>query len=200
MGVSTNYMALHKTPSSMLKESLNESLEAARLCVYYRKSDEKWGDYATGGCLGFPSAIILFSIIDTIGSYFRKDKQFTVNIDNKKYSIHGEGWEHFKILNSKYFRQSLSLDFIKTLYQKFRNSVTHNSVLGQNAIMFLDEIRAEPISYQSKAFATTIDEKGDKIYLVSITELYKMCEYAVMEFNKDIDIVVPNSRQGSKFH
>jgi hypothetical protein len=66
--------------------------------------------------------------------------------------------------------------------------------------MFLDEMQAEPISYQSRAFATTIDEKGDKIYLISITELYKLCEYAVKEFNKDIDIVVPNSKQGSKFH
>jgi len=101
----------------MLKESLSESLEAAKYCTYYKKTDEKWGDYKTGGCLGFPGAIILFSIIDTIGSYFRKDKQFKIRIDNKDYSINADGWEHFKILNSKYFRQSLSLDFIKALYR-----------------------------------------------------------------------------------
>lgn len=194
-------MALHKTPNSMLKESLSESIEAAKFCVYYRKTGEKWGSYATNGCLGFPAAIILFSIIDTIGSYFRKDKQFIVYIDNNKHSINGEGWEHFKILNSKYFmQQSLSLDFIKALYQKFRNSLTHNSVLGQNAIMFPDEMPVDSNLFHSKAFATTIDKKADKIYLISITELYKLCEYAVEEFNKDIDIVVPNSRQGSKFH
>ena len=76
-------MAIHETPSSMLKESLDETLDAAKYCVEYKKLDKKWGEFATGGCLGYPSAILLFSLIDSIGSYFRKNKTFEVLIDSK---------------------------------------------------------------------------------------------------------------------
>lgn len=193
-------MALHISPASMLKESLIESVEAAKFCVQYRKIEDKWGHFKTGGCLGFPSAIILFSIIDTIGSYYRKNKELKIIIDDKSHHINGDGWEHFKILNSKYFNQTLSLDFIKTLYQKFRNSVTHNLVLGQNAIMVLGELGTEHKGTYSKAFATAFDQQGDLIYLISVTELFKLCENAVSEFSNDIDRVVPKSKQGSKFH
>jgi hypothetical protein len=193
-------MALHSTPSSMLKESLIESLEAAKFCANYRKTDEKWGEYQTGGCLGYPSAILLFSIIDSIGSYYRKNKDFKVIIDHEKYSIDGEGWEHFKILNSKYFNQSLSLTFIKTLYQKYRNYVIHNSVLGRNAIMVMDEINPKHSSYQSSTFATSNNDLGEQVYIISIVGLLKLCEFAIAEFIRDIDTIVPNSKQGSKFH
>jgi hypothetical protein len=196
-------MALHRTPSSMLKESLDESLEAAKLCINYKKTDSKWGDYATGGCLGFPAAVLLFSIIDSIGSYYRKNTDFKITIDGKSSSINAEGWEHFKILNSKYFKRSLSLHFIKALYQGFRSKLTHNSVLGRNTQMFpgqINDLYMDNISYQSKGFATSKNEKNETIYLVSLSELLIYCESAVALFKTDIDTIVPLSKQGHKFH
>ena len=77
-------MAVHKIPSSMLKESLPETLKAATFCSEYRKTDDTWGDYKTGGCLGYPAAILLFSIIDSIGSYFRHNKNLTILMGSKK--------------------------------------------------------------------------------------------------------------------
>src|ERR1700731_758955 len=129
-------MAIHINTSSMLKESLDESIEAARYCVYYSKTDQKGEKFKTGGCLGYPAGILLFSVIDTIGSYFRKDNNVIIEIDGKKSAINATGWEHFKILNSKYFNQSLPSNYIKELYNKFRSSLTHNSVLGKKAIMY----------------------------------------------------------------
>lgn len=93
-------MAIHDSPASMLKESLIEILDAAKYCSDYRKNDEKWGIYKTGGCLGFPAGILLFSIIDSIGSYFRKDKKFKIMIDGHEETIDSDGFQHFKILNS----------------------------------------------------------------------------------------------------
>jgi hypothetical protein len=106
-------MALHDTPASMLKESLNESLTVAEYCLAYRKND--------GGCLGYPAAMILFSIVDTIGSYFRKNKNLRILIDGKTRFIDSDGYKHFFILNSPYFEQHLSEKVIKTLYIKFRS-------------------------------------------------------------------------------
>jgi hypothetical protein len=84
-------MAYHPSPSSMLKESLDETLFAAKMCVEYRKTDAIWGEFQSNGCLGFPSAVLLFSIIDTIGSYYRKTVDFKIIIDGKSEMIDLEG-------------------------------------------------------------------------------------------------------------
>lgn len=191
-------MAKHDSPASMLKESLDESLEAARFCADYKKTDKKWGEFSTGGCLGYPSAILLFSLVDTIGSYFRKDKSFVIMINGKPETIDGLDWEHFKILNSKYFNQNLSAEFIQQLYRKFRSCLTHNSVLGSDTLMFPDNTAINP-KIQDQAFIIGHDESGKIIYAISIKELWNLCSRAVDLFKKDIDIIVPKSRQGKNF-
>ena len=134
-------MALHERPSSMLKESLYEYLEAAKFCCHYQKDDPKWGPFQGKGCLGYPGGVLLFSIVDSIGNYFRGNQSFKVKIDGKAVFISGEGSEHFKILNSKYFGQDLTQEFIKALYNKFRNKLSHNSVLGKNAYLIPDNTK-----------------------------------------------------------
>lgn len=191
-------MALHDTPSSMLKESLDETLEAAKYCVEYTKTDKKWGEFATGGCLGYPAAILLFSIIDSIGSYFRKNDTIDIVIDGKKEKINATGWEHFKILNSKYFNQSLSKDFIIKLYNKFRSCLTHNSVLGSETLMIPNN-RFIDSNVQNQAFGVTKDAHGNVINVISIKELWDLCQNAVLLFKNDIDTIVPNSKQGKGF-
>ena len=50
------------------------------------------------------------------------------------------------------------------------------------------------------AFAMGKDDKGNNVHLLFIKELYHLCENAVSEFKKDIDAVVPASKQGKIFH
>lgn len=190
-------MALHTTPASMLKESLDETLEAAKFCADYKKTDEKWGEFATGGCLGYPGAILLFSLVDTIGSYFRKNNDFKVLIDGKQESINAAGWEHFKILNSKYFNQSLSKQSLKLLYEKSRSCLTHNSVLGSNIVMVPDNTAIQPET-NGKAFIP-IDANSKMIHIISIKEFWELSKSAVEMFKKDIDTIVPESKQGKNF-
>lgn len=188
-------MATHPTSASMLKESLPEFLEVAKYCADYIKTDEKWGNFKTGGCLGYPGAVILFSIIDSIGSYYRKNREFKITVDSKETFITGEGNEHFKILNSKYFNQNLPMDFIKKLYVEFRNRLTHNNVLGKDVLMIPNN-ESVNLGLINNAFFTLNHEDGKIEYGLSIKELTDLCEKAITEFIKDIDIVVPNSRQG----
>ena len=186
-------MALHKIPASMLKESLDEYIEASAFCVQYKKTEVKFAPYNTGGCLGYPAGVLLFSTIDTLGSYFRGTKGFKVMIDSKMSSINGEGSEHFKILNSKYFDQKLSEKFIQQLYNSYRNKLTHNSVLGKNALM-------HPCNPNNNAaFHATNNSDGSVIYHIFIKELWQLCKNAVEEFKKDIDCIVPTSKQGKEF-
>jgi hypothetical protein len=225
-------MAIHSQPSTMLKESLKESLEAAKYCSQYQKKDSKWGDYNTGGCLGYPAAILLFSIIDSIGSYFRKNQDFKILIDSKMTTIDSEGWQHFKILNSKYFNQNLSEKSIKTIYSKSRSNLIHNLVLGKNQFLTMNNeswnngllITGTTVDNGLTQTSSNINNIGDKTgttapsstiisgqafaiendtetnMIVSIEELCKLCETAINEFFKDIDNVVPNSKQGKYFN
>lgn len=184
----------------MLKESLDELLEAAKFCTDYRKTDTRWGQYNTGGCLGYPAGVLLFSIVDAIGSYYRKNSTLKILVDSNPQTINADGWEHFKILNSKYFNQTLSTDFLKALYNKFRSSLTHNSVLGKDTLMFPSNESITNQNIGDAAFAIGKDDKGNNVYMIFIKELYKLCKKAVEEFKKDIDAVVPTSKQGKNFH
>jgi hypothetical protein len=192
-------MAIHETPASMLKESLDETLEAARFCIEYEKTDERWGSYATKGCLGFPGAILLFSIIDTIGSYFRKNNEFLIKVDDTLTPINKDGWEHFKILNSKYFGQNLSSEFIQQLYVMFRSYLTHNSILGKSSLMVPNNSSfGDTVKHQ--AFIEEVNNEGDPVYIISLAELWELCRLAIDTFKRDIDNVVPSSKQGMDFH
>ncbi len=193
-------MAGHDTPTSMLKESLKESLEAAHFCASYRKIDTKWGEFRGQGCLGYPSAILLFSIIDSIGSYFRGKTDFVINIGAKPTRINAEGWEHFKILNSKYFNQNLEESFIKAIYSQFRCKLTHNSILGKGSVMIPNN-QSIPSSNLDEPCAFFIYRKGDgsMVRVISIEELYLLCSTAIDAFLEDVDEIVPNSKVGRKF-
>jgi hypothetical protein len=60
-------MALHKEKVGLIKESLLEMIFVTEYSVAYHKTDKnKWGANTTGGILGYPESVILFSIIDCI--------------------------------------------------------------------------------------------------------------------------------------
>lgn len=176
----------------MLEESLEELLEASRYCVNYSKSSPQWVEYRIGGCLGYPSAILLFSLIDSIGSYFRKNENFKIVIDGKSTAINHSGWEHFKILNSKYFNQNLSADFLKTLYNHYRSSLTHNGVLASGVMMYPS---SELTIFKNMPFTMFEIEEGVSQPIVFVKELYLLCRTAVDLFKPEINDIVPFSNQ-----
>jgi hypothetical protein len=186
-------MAGHNSTSSMLKESLDEFIEAAKFCIQYSKTDDFWGVFKTGGCLGYPAGVLLFSIIDSIGSYFRNNKTFKISVDGNLTSINHKGWEHFKILNSKYFNQDLPSSYLKMLYNQYRNYLTHNSVLGKKASMFPSNELMEGL--KNVSFAIIKYENGIEYNVVFMKELFELCKKAVELFEADIDNVVPESEQ-----
>ena len=107
-------MATHPNTQSMLYESLPEMLLAAKYCIESRKDIEIW---PAPGCYGYPAALILLSIADSIGSYVENGK-----VEN-----------HFKILNNpEYYNLDLDERFLQVIYKYYRNTLTHNSVLTPN--------------------------------------------------------------------
>ncbi len=95
----------------MIFMCLDESFEIAKYSISNLKVDKS-------GCYGFPAAILLLSIVDSIGSYVvGKDKE--VNVKN-----------HFEILEDKnYFDPPLNSKARDNIYTFFRCKLVHNATL-----------------------------------------------------------------------
>jgi hypothetical protein len=91
----------------------------------------------------------------------------------------------------------LPQEFIKAIYTKFRNKLSHNSVLGKNAYLIPDNTEF-PEYFDQVFFQKEIKEQI--LYFISMKAFYELCVKAVEAFEKDIDSVVPKSKQGKNFY
>jgi hypothetical protein len=180
------------TMIATLTESLDELLEGAKYCAEYFKSGPPWESRRTGGCLGYPGAILLFTIIDSIGSYFYKNQDFKVKVDGKFTKINHSGWEHFKILNSKYFNLDIPEADLRILYHQYRSPLSHNAVLGDGVFMYPS---SQGTKFDKLAFSRLNDGFAPNIPIVFVKELYLLCKSSVELFKQDMSEVVPNSHQ-----
>jgi len=109
-------MALHQTLSTMAVEAVDEYIKAARLSLDFRKQD--------GGCLGYPSTLLLFCVVNALGSYL---KGAEVAIDGRRQKI--TSGEPFRVLNHECFGLTLKSEEIKKLEKSYRNRLAHNAVI-----------------------------------------------------------------------
>jgi hypothetical protein len=101
----------------MVLESLTEMLMVAKYCIEFRKDPAEWGGQ---GCYGWPAAILLFSIVDAIGSY----------------EIGGNTKKHFDILNhAEYYNLHLDQEIIDKIYENYRCILTHNAAMPSDHFM-----------------------------------------------------------------
>ena len=159
-------MAIHLNPQSMLQESLVEMYLVAKYCVEFRKDTNIW---AVPGCYGYPSALLLLSIADSIGSYV---------IDTKATR------PHFDILkHADYYNLSVSDADISAIYTKYRNLLSHNSVMATEAVLSIGNLD-DPV----------FEIKDNKPYLNLVPFLEKTKE-VLIKFLSNSDQIVTNSKQ-----
>lgn len=173
-------MAIHFEKVGVLKESLVEMIHIADYCVTYNKTDrDKWGTNATGGILGFPATVILFSIIDCLGSVFSGDRNFKITIDKQQRYIKDTP-QHIYILNSKYFSLDLSQTDLDNIYKNVRCTLTHNSLLPEGYILQIGTNEKSP-------FKIGINQLDKRIYLINLIPLFNATKKAVDNFIADLD-------------
>ena len=183
----------HKTPKSMLLESLDELLFAADYCLKYRKEDKDlWPHpHAIGGAVGIPAAIMLFTVVDSLGSYYRKNGKspLIIPIDGISKSIETDGYHHFFILNSKYFGLSLTEKDIQNIYVMGRCKLMHNAILGKEIT----------IRVSGWPFLEVNDRRGKGRFVINLRSFCDACCSAVNMFKDRIDDIVPHSPIGKNF-
>jgi hypothetical protein len=176
-------MAVHPTVSSMLQESLTEYVYVAEWCVNYQK-DQAWSPpHQEGGRLGYPAAVMMFCIVDTIGSFYRGKADFKVSIDGREVAIRKDGFQHFFVLNSPYYEQSLSKAAIEKIYGVFRNELLHNAALAPGYALVSLPQNHEPFP---------VVDGGQRVNIDAFLEISKK---AVTLFLQNILEVVPGSQQ-----
>jgi hypothetical protein len=174
-------MAIHTYKLGLSKEAIYEMLHVAKYCITYRKDDKaQWGNNATGGILGFPATVILFSIIDCLGSYFANDPKFSVKIDGKDWRIKSSG-QHIYILNSKYFDLDLSQIDLDNIYHNVRSTLTHNSMLPEGYSLQVGENEKLP-------FNIALNENDKRIYFINIIRLFEVTNTAINNFMDDLEM------------
>lgn len=149
-------------------EALKENLFAIDWCLNYDKGiANEWTGDSKIGCLGIPAAILLFSLIDTIGSVFcATDTHISIDgvVDNKIQKAS----EHFYILNhDKFFNLNLRIATIVDFYSTYRSRLTHNSSLPANNYLSIGNSR-------DRIFELDSESKIIKINLLPLYELTKV--------------------------
>jgi len=147
------------------REALTEMLVTIKYCLDFdKKSSSDWAG-VNGGCLGYPALILMSSMIDTMGSFFRKGS-LKISLDNKEKSIQ-KAEEHFFILNQEnLFNLGLAEVTIMDFYSTYRSKMVHNSSLPPNNFLFSDK-------NTNKIFILDPDNKIRAINLHSLFESIK---------------------------
>lgn len=171
-------MARHATVVSMLRASLPEYLTAARLCIDYEKAD--------GGCLGYPAALTLLSIIDALGSYYLDS---AVMIGGKKHVLK-KASHHVYALNTPAFRCDFSLAQLREIQDAARSILVHSALVAPGwTLMKVDP----PVD------AFRFDDDG-RLQGINLPALLHNCERAVAYFLAEADRIVPGGKVERNMH
>jgi len=158
-------MAIHYSVSDMLQESLVEMVLVADYCIKYRKNIKEWG---SSGCFGYPAAILLLSVADSIGSYV----------------LGGYVGDHFNILKHRdYYNLNLSDGYIDIIYKKYRNLLNHNAVMAVDCI--LDIGMENGLVFELK----------DNKPVLNLLPLLNVTKKAVAKFLERVENIVISSQQ-----
>lgn len=158
----------------MTNDSIKENLVAVKYCLDFDKSDKANWPEGGNGCLGFPALILLSSVIDTMGSYFRGGAA-TFLVDGTNRTINTVN-DHFLVLNhNTLFKLTLSGTSIYDFYKKYRSPATHNNTLPPNTALDIGKVTDDVFEINSAGELTLIRLKP--LYTKTVEAFEKFSYY-----------------------
>ena len=128
-------MAVHHNPATMAVEAIDEYLEASTLCFNRTK--------AGGGVLGYPGTLLLFCVVNALGTYLESDK---VLIEGSRCRLRDNP---FRVLNHQCFGLSLKRKEVDLLQDSHRNKLAHNAIVKVGASLVPEEGK-DPFIFSSE--------------------------------------------------
>lgn len=156
------------------EEALSEAIFAISYCLSFdKKLSSDWTKQSQNGCLGYPALILISSVIDTIGSFFR-GSEIEISFGNGEKRRITDPSSHFYILNhEKLF--NLQINHPKTIfdfYSAYRSKITHNSSLPPNNLIKNDKDDPKIFELNSK----------NEILMVNLFPLFEKTKEASQHF------------------
>lgn len=148
-------MAIRQDNRSLLVDNLIENIYAIEKCISFRKESCSDWEYGDKGILGIPAFILICSVIDTIGSYFRDTNQ-KIKIDNSELEIRTAS-DHFFILNHEtLFKFELTKKAIADFYESYRSKIVHNNSLPANNFLGIGDNEKKCFEFDNKGLIQTV--------------------------------------------
>jgi len=113
-------MALQPNLAQLSAEVIDEYVTASDLCIHHRKLD--------GGCLGYPTVLLLFCTVEALGNYLSPK-------------------EPLAVLNDPLFGKSYSVTKIKNLRNWYRHLLAHAAIIAPG-ICLTPEPEGEPFDFE----------------------------------------------------
>jgi len=142
-------MAYHSDPAQVVIEAIDEYLLMAEHGIGYEKPG--------GGILGYPTALLLLSVIDILGSYSVATK------------------EHFLVLREPCFGLPLKVPQIKQIEHWYRNLLAHNGFIALGTLLRPDD-HGDPFE---------LDAHGQPTIL-RVKPLFRLCKQAWERFDRSL--------------
>jgi hypothetical protein len=141
--------AVGQVPSTALWEYLS----AAKLALQFQKPED-WADQA-GHPLGFAAALLLFCVVDAIGSHHRGSSEL-FPIEGKHLPIKKTN-HHFFVLNApQYFAQNLSRKQLDLVYEQYRSTLAHNASIAPGCEVYCDQADTQVFVSKSGKLAVNL--------------------------------------------
>jgi hypothetical protein len=171
-------MSITKCHFAQHKEIIEEMFSVAQYCITTPRNVGI--TEAEIGVYGYPAALILLSLISSIGSLF--EQKLTVEVECKGKTTEKKiknAATHIYILNSKYFNQKLKDKELDFIYTNIRSHLVHNC-LTPSGHFLIAEGTSEPFAFgyneKQKISGVTINVKA----------LYELTYNAVTVLNETL--------------
>lgn len=142
-------MALHADSTSLSAEVIDEYLTTVEGCLGHRKPD--------GGCLGYPSVLLLFCTVEALGNYLAPKNH------------------PFRVLNHPSFGLNLRHDQIDKLVTWYRHLLAHAALIAPGTYI-TPEADGAPFEFLP----------GGEPSKIRVIPFYKMVKAGWAAFNKSL--------------
>ena len=159
--------------------TIRENLYIAKHCLNTPKRKN------TNSCYGMSALILLSSVIDTIGSFYKEDRDTIIIKQNITYSNSERTSTHFKMFYKNFLRNVCEENlFMTNFYSLARCRAIHNSTLGAKLRITINKLCDN----------TLFLEKKGRHYL-NIQVLYDITNNALEKLNDDLSVDVTNQNE-----
>lgn len=166
-------MAIYDNYIRFALDTIEENLTIIAYCLNTRKNKGE------GNCYGMSSVILMSSVMDTIGTFYRTNNSYTTitQEDLDKDSL-GSCRKHFNIYWNKFLKSSCrKKDFIDIFYKNVRCKSVHNGIINRDTFIS-----------KSEEQSTKVLVIKNKTAIIFLRELFNMIKKSYETLKQDITV------------